>query len=231
MKIPRIYAPLSKTRLVGKRVVALAWLLIVVGVCLGVWGLILLLHKPTPIPLAKAKAPNFSQPARIPSAPSKKQVTSYSVAPTLPKYISIPAISIPNTEVETLGLTTNGQIAVPASSYVTGWYNGSAKPGQAGAAFIYGHVLGWYTGGIFYNLKNLKPGDKIIVTSGNDIQYTYQVVMSKIYPRDQVDMQEVLTPIQAGIPGLNLMTCTGQLLNNPIDFTERLVVFTSLVSS
>jgi sortase (surface protein transpeptidase) len=213
----------------GKRTLVFTWSLLVIGLGLGGWAVVLLLHKPVPISLAKAKAPDFLRPSKLPSAPSKQQVESYTVAPTLPKYINIPAISIPNTEVHALGLSANGQIAVPSSSYMTGWYNGSSKPGAPGAMFIYGHVLGWYAGGIFYNLKELKPGDDIIVTSGDNRQFTYQVVTSKVYPHDKVNMQQVLAPIKPGVPGLNLMTCSGQLLRDSIDFTERLVVFTSLV--
>lgn len=209
----------------------LAWVLIVVGIGIGCWVAVLILYTPPPVAPSKAKAPNLTQPSKLQNAPSKQQVASYSVAPTLPKYISIPAINIPNTEVLSLGLTAGNQIAVPSSSYVTGWYNASSKPGQQGAMFIYGHVLGWYTGGIFYNLKELKTGDKITVTRGDNKQYTYRVVTSKVYPRNQVNMQQVLSPIQPGVPGLNLMTCTGTLIKNPLDFTERLVVFTSLVSS
>jgi sortase (surface protein transpeptidase) len=189
-------------------------------------------HRATPLPLTKVGAPDLTQPSKLSGAPSKSATASYSAAPTLPKYISIPAITIPNTEVLSLGLTANNAIAVPASSYVTGWYKGSARPGQQGAMFIYGHVLGWNAGGIFYNLKRLIPGDDVMVTRGDNTVYTYQVVSSKVYPAQSVDMSAVLSPIVSGTPGLNLMTCTGSMVpgSNPVAFTERLVVFTKLIS-
>jgi sortase A len=191
------------------------------------------LQDPAPPPLTKLAAPDLTKPSGLPSAPSRSTVDNYTVAPTLPKYIAIPAINIPNTEVISLGLDKNGAIDVPSSSYVTGWYDGSTKPGQQGAMFIYGHVAGWYTGGIFYNLKKLQPGNAITVTRGDNKVYTYQVVTSKVYPYQSVDMQAVLSPITKGTPGLNLMTCTGSVVkgSNPITFNERLVVFTKLVSS
>jgi sortase (surface protein transpeptidase) len=207
--------------------------LISAGVACGVLAF-RLQDPPPPPPLTKLKAPNLTEASKLPpSAPSKQAVNNYVVAPTLPKYISIPAINLPNTEVISLGLDKTGAINVPSSSYVTGWYDGSSKPGQQGAMFIYGHVAGYYTGGIFYNLKELQAGNTITITRGDNKTYTYQVVTRKIYPYQSVDMQAVLSPIVKGVPGLNLMTCTGVIVkgSNPITFNERLVVFTKLVSS
>jgi LPXTG-site transpeptidase (sortase) family protein len=190
------------------------------------------LHDPSPPPLTKLATPDLNHVSKLPSAPSKQATVNYTVAPSLPKYIAIPAIHIPNTEVVPLGLDTTGAIDVPSSSYVSGWYNGSAKPGQQGAMFIYGHVAGWYTGGIFYNLKKLHAGDIVRVTRGDNKVYTYEVITSKVYPYQSVDMQAVLAPVVKNVPGLNLMTCTGTVVkgSNPITFNERLVVFTKLIS-
>jgi hypothetical protein len=44
-------------------------------------------------------------------------------------------------------------------------------------------------------------------------------------------MKQVLSPINPNKPGLNLMTCTGHVMKGTSEFSERLVVFTSLVSS
>lgn len=95
--------------------------------------------------------------------PTKKAVDNYVVAPDLPRYISAPEISVPKTRVIQLGLLANNQIAAPSNIYDAGWYNGSAKPGQDGAMFIYAHVSSWTANGVFYNLKNLVPGDKVTI--------------------------------------------------------------------
>jgi LPXTG-site transpeptidase (sortase) family protein len=163
--------------------------------------------------------------------PTAQAVASYNVAPTLPKYISIPAIGINNSRIIRLGILSNGQIATPDNIFDTGWYDGSAKPGQTGAMFIYGHVSSWTANGVFYKLKKLKPGDDITITRGDNQTFTYQVVSSKVYPYMSVDMPAVLSPIDPSSPGLNLMTCTGQVIKGTSEFNERLVVFTSLVES
>jgi LPXTG-site transpeptidase (sortase) family protein len=163
--------------------------------------------------------------------PTVAAVASYSVPPTYPKYISIPAIGISSTRIIRLGLLANGQIATPDNIFDTGWYDGSAKPGQSGAMFIYGHVSSWTADGVFYNLKKLKPGDDITITRGDNQTFTYSVVSTKIYPYTSVDMNAVLSPINPNLPGLNLMTCTGKVIPGTSEFNERLVVFTSLVKS
>lgn len=129
-----------------------------------------------------------------------------------------------------LGLLKDGEMATPNNIYDTGWYTASSKPGQAGAMFIYGHVSSWQANGVFYNLKKLKPNDRIIISRGDDARYIYKVVSSTVYPYNHVDMQAVLSPVTAGLPGLNLMTCTGPLIGGTGEFSQRLVVFTSLSS-
>lgn len=206
------------------------YILIFIGFGLGLSSLVLV-HNQSPTPFNKLSPPDFTHGSDTSSSPSKSEIDSYSVPPTHPKFIEIPSIGIPRSEVVALGQNQAGAIAVPDSSYKAGWYDASAKPGDPGAMFIYGHVAGWKRGGIFYNLNKLKNGDKITITRGDNKTYTYQVVSSKTYPYNSVDMSAVLSPATNG-PGLNLMTCTGKVIpgSNPLNFDERLVVFTKLVN-
>ena len=206
-----------------------AYLLIVTGVCVGLFAIGLFVHQNRVEP----KPPRGA--LQSPSAPSAKKLTpaavnTYSVPPDNPKYIAIPAINIPNTPVLLLGLLKNGQIATPNNVFETGWYDGSSRPGEPGAMFIYGHVSSWAADGIFYNLKKLVPGDTVTITRGDNEKFVYRVVTSKVYPYNNVNMNQVLSPINADQPGLNLMTCTGQVIQGTSEFNKRLVIFTTLVS-
>ena len=205
----------------------LAYVLIATGIAAGAAAFVLWRQQPKP-PAPQSPDTNHSAPSA--HRPSQQEISSYTVAPTLPRFITIPAINVPKTRVRILGLTKNNQIAVPDNIYDTGWFEGSAKPGQAGAMFIYGHVSSWQANGIFYNLHKLKPGDNVTVTRGDNKTFTYQVVSSKIYPYNNVNMHEVLSPIKPGTPGLNLMTCTGKVIKGTSEFNERLVVFTRQTS-
>lgn len=208
----------------------LAYFLIVVGLAgLFISGLLYYRQPKPPTSLSVKSIAVDPAPSSI--KPPVATVASYNVAPTLPKYIAIPTIGINNTRIIQLGLTANSQIATPDNIYDTGWYKGSAKPGQPGAMFIYGHVSSWTADGIFYNLKKLKPGAIITITRGDGQVYNYQVAETKVYPYNNVDMKAVLSPIDPDKPGLNLMTCTGQVIKGTSEFNERLVVFTNLLSS
>jgi sortase (surface protein transpeptidase) len=208
----------------------LAILLIIFGLVLGLLAIWFSVHdrstQPKP-PLGALTSKSAPSSVKL----STKAIASYTVPPTDPRYITIPAIGIRNTPVLKLGLLASGAIAVPDSIYETGWYDGSAKPGQSGAMFIYGHVSSWTANGIFYNLKKLVPGNQVTITRGDNTTYTYKVESIKIYPYNNVDMNQALAPIDPKQPGLNLMTCTGQVIKGTSEFNERLVVFTSLVSS
>lgn len=212
-----------------KRQRLVAGLFITIGLILGAEALFLSIRTHT----TATEPPPSVQSRRAPSSkkPSPSAVNNYAVAPDLPKYLDIPAIKVPKTRVMQLGLTKNNQIAEPDNIYDTGWYNGSAKPGQKGALFIYGHVSSWQANGVFYNLKKLKPGDKIYIVRGDNKQFVYQVVSLETYNYKHVDMDQVLSPIDVAKPGLNLMTCTGRIIKGTSEFNERLVVFTSLVSA
>lgn len=206
-----------------------ASLFIMVGLVLGVTALLLSARTST---TATEPPPEVqSQSAPSSEKPSTEAVNNYAVAPDLPKYINIPTIEVPKTRIIQRGLTKNNQIAEPDNIYDTGWYNGSTKPGQKGALFIYGHVSSWQANGVFYNLKKLKPGDKIYIVRGDNKQFVYQVVSLKTYNYKHVDMDQVLSPIDVAKPGLNLMTCTGRIIKGTSEFNERLVVFASLVSA
>jgi sortase A len=228
---------LRKVRHGGLRVVketqltkTIAYLLIIVGVV----GLLISWHlyssEPRPPHIPFGKSVNVVQ-APSSTKLSPQTVSTYNVPSTHPKYIAIPAIGISNTPVLSLGLLSSGAIATPDNIYEAGWYKASSEPGQLGAMFIYGHVSSWSADGVFYNLKKLVAGDNVTITRGDNQTYTYQVVSTKVYPYNAVNMNQVLAPVDSSKPGLNLMTCTGTVIKGTSEFNERLVVFTSLVKS
>jgi LPXTG-site transpeptidase (sortase) family protein len=150
------------------------------------------------------------------------------VAPDLPRYIKIPKLGV-NARILQAGVTSSGALGTPSNVYDAAWYTGSAKPGQPGATLIDGHVSSWTTHGVFYNLKKLVAGDTIQVQRGDGQILTYQVVKSQTYQDDKVDMQAAMTPVVAGQPGLNLITCTGQVKPGTSEFNQRIVVFTKQI--
>ena len=155
------------------------------------------------------------------------KVDSYKVAPSFPRKISIAKIGV-DSRVLALGVKSNNELKAPVNIYDTGWYEGSAKPGEQGAMLLDGHVHGPTQPGVFYNLKKLVAGDVIAVERGDGTKFNYRVVSSKTYDKENVDMAVAMSPVEAGKPGLNLITCAGSFNNQADQYEDRLVGFATL---
>lgn len=141
-----------------------------------------------------------------------------------PRYIFIPKISV-RAMIKPVGVTPDNRVAAPSNVYDAGWYTSSAKPGQAGAMLIDGHVSSWETKGVFYNLSVLQANDTITIERGDGAILSYRVVKNVTYPADRVDMQAALSPINPAKPGLNLITCSGEIIEGTNQFDQRVVIF------
>jgi sortase (surface protein transpeptidase) len=202
---------------------ALPYFFIIFGIGVGACTLTSWLH---PLPRPPKSATAIAAPSA--AKPTRSIVDAYTVAADAPRYIEISRIGVPKSRVIGLSTDDKGQIAAPDNLFDVGWYKASAKPGAAGAMFMYGHVSGWQSNGVFYNLYQLQPGDTITVTRGNNAVYRYKVVTTKRYPMNALDMATVLAPISLGRQGLNLMTCAGKFDEATGEFNDRLVVFASI---
>lgn len=175
---------------------------------------------------AQVQAVSRQQDSDVPKEekPSDSDLASYSVAPDLPRLISIDKIGL-KARVQSMGMDSKGALQAPGNVYDTGWYNQSSKPGQAGAMLIDGHVHGPTTKGAFYGLTSLAVGDVINIERGDGQTFNYKIVDSAITPAEKTDMAKALLPIEAGKEGLNLITCTGKLDTSTNDYPERLVIY------
>ncbi|MEI7759107.1 MAG: class F sortase [bacterium] len=164
--------------------------------------------------------------------PSTRKITpsefdSYTVPANNPRYIFIPSIDV-KAMVKPLGLTKNNQIQSPSNVYDAGWFKLSNLPGKPGAMLVDGHISSWTSKGIFYNLKSLNIGQTIVIEKGDGIKIKYKVIRSKTYDASNVDMQALLNPVNPNKPGLNLITCTGNVIKGTSEFDSRLIVFSEL---
>lgn len=155
----------------------------------------------------------------------KDNLEDYRVAPDMPRLITIPSIGV-RARIIRMGVTKDNAVDVPKNIFDVGWYDGSAKPGTNGAAFLDGHVSGPTQHGVFYDIKKLQPGDKLTVEKGNGEVLSYTVVKNVKYSKDNVDMTAALSPVTSGKNGLNLITCAGKFNAEDQSFQDRIVVFT-----
>lgn len=164
----------------------------------------------------------------------------------LPLELRIPSLRI-STPVLGVGITPKNVMDTPrgrANDPVwqkAFWYRGSGIPGDAGTATIAGHVddvLG--RPGVFARLKDLRPGDPILVRdtrTGLDVDFvvtetaTYTVrqtsdpaVLAQIYGPGPVAGQGP-QPSHDGLSHLTLITCSGNWVTGSGTYDHRLAVY------
>lgn len=160
--------------------------------------------------------------------PAVATVAKYIVAPDLPRYLIIPKLGV-NARILAVGLDAQGALKTPSNVFDTAWFNQSSLPGQAGAMLIDGHVSSWTAHGVFHDLKKLVAGDIINVERGDNALFSYQVVKVQVYAAGNVDMVAATMSIDATKPGLNLISCTGNVISGTNDFNERIIVFATKI--
>lgn len=156
--------------------------------------------------------------------PTASELASYIVAPTLPRYLIIPKLGV-DALILPVGINVDGSLGTPDNVFNTAWYDESSQPGQKDAMLIDGHISSWTTRGVFYGLNTLLPGDIIDVQGGNGAIFTYKVVKTQVYDSNNVNMVAALSPIDPTKPGLNLISCTGEVIAGTSEFNERIIVF------
>lgn len=140
--------------------------------------------------------------------------------------LRIPAINV-DASIESVGLTSEGNMAVPQVPSDVAWYNLGSYPGEEGSAVMAGHV-NWKNGvtGVFANLEKLRPGDTLSVENDQGKVVSFVVTGSRLY-----DAEADATPIFSSDAGkhLNLITCSGDWNRSEKSYAKRLVIFTDAI--
>jgi sortase (surface protein transpeptidase) len=152
------------------------------------------------------------------------------LAYAVPTRIDIPTIDI-HADVIKVGVNHDGTVGTPplSDAKVAGWYDGSAAPGQTGAAVIDAHVdsaLVKDYRGAFFNLSAAKPGMHIDVTrtDGTVAVFTIdeiQVALKTAFPTQKV---YAVTPY----PALRLITCGGGFDQKAHEYRGNTIVYAHL---
>lgn len=119
-------------------------------------------------------------------------------------------------------------MGVPKNTDNTAWFKDGPKPGDKGNAVMNGHVDNKWGPSVFYRLKELKKGNKVIVTSSSGKKRTFEVIKVQSYPREEKPNAFFG---YAFTRNLNFITCTGTFDHAAGTHEKRLVVFTQLIPS
>jgi Sortase domain len=207
-----------------------AGLVLVLGSCAGPGGRSVSM----PAPPATKPAPwSFDAPATPPTAPGfEVGDLPGQVAPpgagSPPVRLVIPAIGVA-TRLVRLGLDADGGMAVPADYGRAGWYRLGPRPGDPGPAVIAGHVDSRTGPAVFYRLRELRPGQVVVVERADGTRLRFVVEQARSYPKESFPTAAVFGPVPSA--ALRLITCAGDFDRARGSYRDNLVVFASLAAS
>ncbi|MGH7912600.1 MAG: class F sortase, partial [Candidatus Dormibacteraceae bacterium] len=144
-------------------------------------------------------------------SPTPRASATVSPSPTVspnatPVDLVVPAAGI-DAAVESVGLTAQGDIGVPAKPADAAWYDQSVAPGQPGNAILDGH-LDWWTGpAVFIHLSSVKVGDTVTVVSADGRHLDFAVTGRQVFGADDRVPASMLAT--SGPATLSLITCAG----------------------
>src|ERR1700722_2438765 len=188
----------------------------------GTAGLLLTRHPPAPRRPVAAGVGALPAPTGPIVAPPQSATPDPVAAPAT---LTIPLIGV-QTKLTTLGLAADGELQVPDSYSIAGWYTGSPRPGAIGSAIIVGHIDSAAGPGVFFRLSELKAGDKVYVKRADGTMAEFRVTSVQTYLKDQFPTEDVYGPVPDA--ELRLITCggawdaaTGHYLSNIVVYATQ----------
>jgi hypothetical protein len=155
-------------------------------------------------------------PRRFPAVPA-----------SIPIGVTIASIGV-HSGLQPLGLLKDGSLQPPTKWGEAGWYAKGVLPGQVGPAVIAGHVDSTSGPAVFYRLRELRPGARVLIAERNGRSLTFVVDDVHIYPKSRFPTAAVYGPTPE--PQLRLVTCTGDFDAAKHSYVDNLVVSAHLVS-
>lgn len=174
---------------------------------------------PEPLVTTRPESTPPTQPA--PTRPA-------TIAAAAPVRLQIPSIGV-DSELMDLGLQDDGTLEVPPSGFPAGWYTGAPTPGEIGPAIIAGHVDWGGQPGVFFDLRDLSPGDGIAITRQDGSTPRFRVTHVEQFDKDAFPTAAVYGDLDHA--GLRLITCAGAFDPTMRSYEDNLVVFAEFVGS
>ncbi|MDT5126435.1 MAG: hypothetical protein QOH54_2079 [Mycobacterium sp.] len=140
---------------------------------------------------------------------------------SLPVHLTVASIGV-STGLQPLKLLANGSLQAPSKWDQAGWYSGGVVPGETGPAVIAGHIDSTRGPAIFYRLRDVVAGMKILITEHNGTVLTFVVEGVRDYPKDKFPTATVYGPTPN--PELRLITCAGEFDRAALSYVSNLVV-------
>lgn len=173
--------------------------------------------RPAPPPSGGRSQPLVQTPAR-----DARLGAAQARALTAPTRFAIEELGI-SMPVRPVGVATDGQMALPPSPAVMGWYQHGPRPGdQAGATVLAAHRdLPEFGTGPAARLEGLERGDVVTVRSGSTVR-RYRVTQVTRLEKQSLDLAALFA--RSGPARLHVVTCSGRFDPRSRTYEENLVV-------
>jgi Sortase domain len=142
-----------------------------------------------------------------------------------PVGLAAPAIGLVANGLERLRLDADRSLEAPADYQRAGWFAGGPAPGDQGPAVIVGHVDSYRGPGVFFRVRDLRPGEEVVVTRADGTAVRFVVDAVEQYAKDAFPADRVY----GDTPGaeLRLITCGGAFDRAARSYRDNVVVFAS----
>jgi len=141
-----------------------------------------------------------------------------------PVHLRIDSLGISAPIVPTGVDQATGLMEVPANVDEVAWYRYGPEPGQAGSSVLAAHVdLAGEGPGVFFELREIKPGDRIVVEFDDGTEQRFTVEARTTYLKDELPVEAVFR--RQGMPVLTLITCGGAFDDSARRYDSNVVVY------
>jgi sortase (surface protein transpeptidase) len=137
-----------------------------------------------------------------------------------PARLTIDRIGV-DARVVAVGVAADGTMEVPAAQDV-GWYRFGPAPGAPGSAVLAAHVDFDGEEGAFFRLRELGPGDAVVVTAADGGTQRYVVTERRQVPK--LDLTDSGVFDRTGPPRLTLITCGGEFDRDARSYRDNVVI-------
>jgi hypothetical protein len=147
----------------------------------------------------------------------------------VPVSVEVPSIATASPLID-LGLDAAGELEVPEDFDLAGWFTGGGRPGEAGAPLVIaGHVDSFTGPAVFARLREVAPGDEVVVADAHGGSVTYVVDRVEIHGKDAFPSLDVYGVTAE--PTLRLITCGGGFDTASRRYLDNVVVYATVAPS
>lgn len=156
---------------------------------------------------------------------STTTTTQYTHAISEPVRVVIPAIEV-DAKLIGVGLLADGSLEVPPFG-LAAWYNLGPVPGAPGPSVIVAHVDSKRGKDVFYDLKELEPGDEVRIYGSDGDVAIFEVDAKEQQLKAELPVDRIWNETEE--PVIRLITCGGDFDRSSGHYLSNVIVYGHLV--